>query len=474
MASENWIEDSDLSNTERFIQWFGGDLRYMVGRGWHFWNGEIWQPDAEAVAIECAKDTAVLMLRQINEIEDEKKRKAAIKWAKQSQSISKLRAIVSLAESDNRMRLPQAHFNRDPWALNCANGTINLKNGKLTDHERLDYCTRMSPAKYGAALEEDSLWLTFLREVTGGDKELEGYLQRVAGYCLTGSIAEKCFFFCYGGGDNGKSVFIEVLHALTGDYSLALSTETLAKKKYGNQGIPNDIARLNGPRLATVSETGKGQEWNDALIKDLTGGDIITARFLNQEFFDFRPQCKLIIRGNNKPEVTDNSSGMWKRIQLIPFEVQISPDKQDKELREKIVRRELGGVLQWAVEGCIQWQIKGLAAPDSITAAGEAYRAEMDILGEYIKNRLNYNASNPMSESASLIYEDYKKWCEGEASDPYSQTKFGREMSARGYKRVRNRQGIKYAHTTLQPSTQPQGEQSESDPTLDDDDDFNI
>ena len=474
MANENWIDDSDISNTERFITWFGSDLRYVIGRGWHWWSGEIWQPEAESFAIECAKDTAILMLNGIHAIADEDAQKAAIKWAKQSQNLSRLKAMVSLAESDTRIRLPQAHFNRDPWMFNCANGTVNLKNGSITKHQRTDYCTRMAPAKYGEALPDDSLWLTFLRDITGGDKELEGYLKRVAGYCLTGSIAEKCFFFCYGGGDNGKSVFIEVLHALTGDYSLALSTETLVKKRYGNAGIPNDVARLNGPRLATVSETGKDQEWNDALIKDLTGGDIITARFLNQEFFDFRPQCKLMIRGNNKPEVTDNSSGMWKRIQLIPFEVQIAPDKQDKELREKIVRRELSGVLSWAVEGCLEWQQKGLAAPASITQAVESYRAEMDVFGEYVKERLEYSPDNPISENATNIYEDYKKWCEENGSEPCSQTKFGREMGNRGFKRVKNRGKINYPHLRLKPSSQPQDEGDNVSKNTTDDDDFFI
>ncbi len=265
-----------------------------------------------------------------------------------------------------------------------------------------------------------------------------------------------------------------MLHALTGDYSLALSTETLVKKRYGNAGIPNDVARLNGPRLATVSETGKDQEWNDALIKDLTGGDIITARFLNQEFFDFRPQCKLMIRGNNKPEVTDNSSGMWKRIQLIPFEVQIAPDKQDKELREKIVRRELSGVLSWAVEGCLEWQQKGLAAPASITQAVESYRAEMDVFGEYVKERLEYSPDNPISENATNIYEDYKKWCEENGSEPCSQTKFGREMGNRGFKRVKNRGKINYPHLRLKPSPQPQDEGDNVSKNTTDDDDFFI
>lgn len=442
----------------------------MEGRGWHFWTGEIWRPDAADVAMELAKDTSVLMLEELSSIEDEDAREKAEKWVKQTQNISKLKAIVALAESDARLRLPGSHFNSDPWLFNCASGAINLKTGKLKPHDRLDYCTRVSPAKYTGALEPDSLWLTFLHDITGGDKELEEYLQRVAGYCLTGSISEKCFFFCYGGGDNGKSVFIEVLHALTGDYSLALSTETLAKKKYGTQGIPNDVARLDGPRLATVSETAKGQEWNDALIKDLTGGDIITARFLNQEFFDFRPQCKLMIRGNNKPNVSDNSSGMWKRIQLIPFEVQIPPEKQDKELREKIVRRELSGVLYWAVEGCLKWQQTGLAAPDSISRAGEDYRAEMDPIGEFIKDRLVYSPDQPLSTNASEIYEAYKEWCKDNAIDDFSQNKFGRELSARGFKKVKSSGKYNYPHIVLQSSPLPQEQQQETD----DDDDFNI
>lgn len=459
------VPDSDLANAERFIKYFGDALRYVPESGWHFWTGERWRGSAEATAIECAKDTVRLLIEECMTYKGEQA-KVMFKWAKISQEARKISSIVKLASSDDRIALPITAFDANPWLLNCENGTINLKNGSLAPHNPLNYCTRASPAKYGQALEPNSLWLNFLDTVTGGNADLKGYLKRVAGYCLTGSVSEKCFFFCYGGGDNGKTVFIEVLHALTGNYSIALSTETLIKKRYGNGGIPNDVARLHGPRLATVSETQKGEEWNDALIKDLTGGDVITARFLRQEYFDFRPQCKLMIRGNSKPDVTDNSAGMWKRIQLIPFEVQIAGVKQDKELREKIVRRELSGVLQWAVEGCLEWQNKGLAPPENITSAVSKYREDMDTIGQYIEDRIEYLPKKDVSTQASVIYQDYKKWAEDSGYEVASPHKFGREMSDRGHIRVRISSYRRYKHILLKERENEEQKEDENDSDL--------
>jgi len=432
--AEAGILNSDLANSNRFVKYFGRDMRYTDELGWLHWNGGLWENGSHD-AIELAKETSSMILEEAKLATGDKK-ETLLDWAKSSQDASRLRAIVFLSSSHNSIRAEMKDFDADPWLLNCQNGLLNLKKGLLQPHERTALCTRISPATYGVDSSEAPLWLEFLKKITQGDAQLEKYLQRAAGYCLTGSVAEKCFFFCYGSGDNGKTVFIEVLHALLGDYSLALSTETLIKKKYGNQGIPNDVARLCGPRLATVSETGKGEEWNDALIKDLTGGDIITARFLRKEFFDFKPQCKLMIRGNNKPDVSDSSAGMWKRIQLIPFEAQIPESEQDKELRNKIVNRELSGVLMWALEGCLDWQREGLAIPDKVKQASQEYRNDMDIVGQFLDCCTIPMAD--MSISASDMYAVFEIWAEENGRGHMGKNKFGMELSQRNLKRLRD------------------------------------
>lgn len=449
------VPDSDLANCDRFIRWFGDSLLHVPERGWYFWNGEIWKPNAEPIAVECAKDTVRLLIEECMSYKGEQA-KLMFKWAKASQHGSRIRQIVSLAESDDRLRMPITTFDADPWVLNCQGHIVNLKNGFPSQHDPNKYCSRQANVKYGQALNNDSLWFRFLDDITGGNNDLKLYLQRLAGYCLTGAVSEKAWFFCYGTGDNGKSVFIEVLHDLLGSYAIALNTQTLIKQRYGNTGVPNDVARLHGPRLATVSETGKGEEWNDNLLKDLTGGDIITARFLREEFFDFRPQCKLIVRGNNKPNISDFSSGMWRRLHLIPFEAQIPIEKQDKYLREKIVRQELSGVLTWALEGCIKWQEIGLAAPDSVVAAVQGYRDEMDIVGMFLAEKTK--RVDAQDTKASVLYSAYKDWCIENGYKAINQTAFGVEMGQRNYFKVRNKFGWHYSSITVHRS--PDGEQS--------------
>lgn len=438
------ILNSDLANTERFIKFFGSDLRFVKEKGWLHWTGLNWVADSEAIAIEFAKDTVRLLIEEAMSHKGPQA-KTMYSWAIQSQHSSRINCIPKLASSDDQIRLSITELDSNSWAFNCQNGTINLKNGQLLPHNPLDYFTRISPATYGEALAPDSLWLNFIDDITSGSKELAGYLQRVAGYCLTGAISEKCWFFCYGDGDNGKSVFIEVIQELLGDYSVAINTQTLTKNK--NNGVPNDIARLCGPRLASVSETGKGEEWNDKLIKDLTGGDTITARFLKKEFFDFRPQCKLMVRGNNKPEAKDQSAGMWRRLQLIPFEAQIPLDKQDKDLREKITRRELSGVLSWAVEGCLEWQRIGLAPPESVTEAVKVYRQDMDFIGQFIDEKTEQ--SDAFDVKASELYSAFKDWCHDNGQKTISSTAFGIEMRQRNFSKVRKSFGNFYVGLSL-------------------------
>lgn len=442
------ILDSDLANSERMIRYFGEDLRYSPESGWMHWNGAVWRSGAEPIALEFAKDTARMVLEEAKGAKGDKK-EMLLNWARKSQGAQHLKSIVSLCASDDRIRTELSSCDGDPWLFNCQNGMINLINGQLLEHSREKLCTRISPASYEKDSSEAPLWCAFLNDITAGDKKLRGYLQRVAGYCLTGSISEKCFFFCYGSGDNGKSVFIEVIHALLGDYCLALSTQTLVKKRFGNTNVPNDIARLCGPRLATVSETSKGEEWDDALIKDITGGDKLTARFLRKEFFDFRPQAKLMIRGNNKPQVTDSSAGMWRRLQLIPFEVQIPEEKQDKELRQKIINRELSGVLMWALEGCLEWQRIGLAPPDSISDAVQEYRLQMDTIGSFLDECTVPDPTGTLSVGATDIYEKYKKWADISGHRQLSQTAFGMELAERKLKKVRNKFGWRYINLSL-------------------------
>ena len=436
-----------IANGERFVMQHGQETRHMSSHGWMEWSDTRWHEGAEGRVTQRAKLTARSIRDEAFATDDEDERDDLLKWCRQSQSREGISSMLWAAQSECPIATDYSVFDADPWSLNCANGILDLKRGKLEPHDKSKLCTKQTSANYGEALTADSLWLRFLRDVTDGDKEFEGYLQRVVGYCLTGSVSEKCFFFCYGAGDNGKSVFIETIGSLLGSYATSISTEALIKNRYGSAAA--DIARLSGPRIATCSETSKGEQWNDALIKDITGGDIITGRYLYKDVFSFRPQAKLIIRGNSKPDVKDNSSGMWSRIQLIPFETFIPPEKRDRYLRDKLERRELNGILTWAVEGCLKWQEIGLSPPDRISAAVSEYREEMDTIGSFLTECVTVDNSGILDVKSSALYASYKSWCVENGHKPISMTALGIEMKSRDYQRVRNMHGWHYKSMRL-------------------------
>jgi putative DNA primase/helicase len=238
--------------------------------------------------------------------------------------------------------------------------------------------------------------------------------------------------FLYGAGRNGKSVAVETLAELLGDYHSATRSESLSITRGG--GIPNDIAALAGARLVTVSETPEGARLNESLVKDLTGGDLMSARFLRHEFFKFRPKFKLWIRGNHKPQIRGTDDGIWRRICLIPFTVQIPEQEVDPKLAEKLIT-ELPGILNWAVKGCLAWQEQGLNAPDLIKNAVREYRSEMDILGEFFSECCVVDPS--LSCSAKELHREYKRWCEDYGHKVIEQHRFGRALRERGFEKTK-------------------------------------
>ncbi len=268
-----------------------------------------------------------------------------------------------------------------------------------------------------------------------GNEDLIAYLQRAFGYSLTGLIWEQILLFLHGIGANGKSVFLEILIALLGEYAVSTIIETIIVKQ---RGIPNDVARLAGARVVAVSETAEGQRLNESLVKDLTGGDTVTARFLHREFFDFRPEFKLWIRGNHHPQIRGTDDGIWRRIHLIPFTVQIREGERDKGLTDKL-REELPGILAWAVKGCLEWQRTGLRAPVEVLNAVQGYRKEMDTLGTFLDERCVIG--NEFSITAKELYAAYTEWCKTAGEHQASQKRFGMALTERGLNRDHIRGG---------------------------------
>jgi putative DNA primase/helicase len=261
-----------------------------------------------------------------------------------------------------------------------------------------------------------------------GNEDIIGFLKRAVGYSMTGDITERSIFLLHGIGSNGKSTFINAISNILGDYGQSASFTSFISKK--NTYIPNDIARMQGKRFISSLESEEGTQFSEALIKQLTGGDTITARFLNREFFDFKPQFKLWLAANHKPTIKGTDNAIWLRIKLIPFDVIIPEFEQDRYLGDKL-EKELPGILNWAVAGCLEWQKEGLKVPEGVSFATQNYREEMDILGIYIKERC---IVNPMvSASSHDLFNDYKMWCEESREKALTQNRFGRKMTERGF-----------------------------------------
>jgi putative DNA primase/helicase len=422
---------TDYGNAERLAAAHGRDLAYChPWSAWHIWDGRRWAHDDTAAAVRRAKATVRAIYAEAAAGGDEDERKMTAAWAMRSEARGRLDAMLALAASEPGIPVLPGQLDADPWLLNVANGTLDLRTGKLREHERADRVTKLAPVAYDPAADCPG-WHDFLARILDGDAELEAFLQRAVGYSLTGIISEECLFLPYGTGRNGKSKFLEALRAMLGDYAQQAPRELLMARR--SETIPNDIARLKGARLVTSIETKEGRRLDDALVKQLTGGDRITARFLHAEFFEFDATHKLWLATNHKPVISGTDEGIWSRIRLIPFTVFIPPGERDPKLLDKL-RLELPGILAWAVQGCLNWQQGGLDPPASVLLATADYRAESDDLGTWLSERCVIG--DRFSARFADLYRDYAQWCEEGRVEAVSGKRFGQSLTERGFQKV--------------------------------------
>ncbi len=436
----NMPQDTDIANALRFVHQHGNIVRWTAERGWFVYDGRRWVVDAEYLVERKARETVQSLFDEIREAPDQDE---IFRWAKKSQTARSIRDMIFLVRTFETIPAALSDFDADPWKLNCANGQIDLRTGRLEKHEPTSMCSRLVPVEFDDRAKCPR-WVAFLDRIFSGDVELIHFMRMAVGYSLTGLTSEQCLFFCYGSGANGKSVFLETLQRLWGDYGQNTRTETITSRR--EPGIPNDVARLAGARLIAINETSENQKLNEPLIKDMTGGDTMTARFLRREYFDFHPEFKLWLRGNHKPEIHGTDDGIWRRIRLIPFEVTIPEAERDGDLINKLAD-ELPGILAWAVAGCLQWQRDGLNAPAAISDAVREYRSEMDILGQFIADRCEVQQHGQVT--AKALYLDYTRWAASAGEVAVSQTKFGRAMTERGFRKSRVSAGHVYHGLSL-------------------------
>jgi putative DNA primase/helicase len=351
---------TDLGNAERLIARHGAILRYVPALGgWHTYDGTRWAKDELSDVDQRAMETVRSMYGEAGALDRDDDRHALVRFARASESRRALGAMVELASKLPGVPTLPSDFDRDPALLNVLNGTIDLRTGVLRPHRREDMLTKMVPIAYDPNATAPT-WMTFLDQITRDDAELSAHLQRVTGYTLTGETLEQVLFLMHGPGANGKTTFMEMLLELGGEYGAATPADTLLTKRDG--AIPNDLARLLGKRIVTIKETGAGHSLDEERVKELTGGDTISARFLYHELFDFRPQFKLMMATNYLPQVRGTDLGIWRRLQVIPFAATFIGKAQDKHLPAKL-RKELPGILAWAVRGAVEWYRDGLRPP---------------------------------------------------------------------------------------------------------------
>jgi putative DNA primase/helicase len=364
--------------------------------------------------------------------------------AVKSQNVSRLKAMLELAKSEPGIPILPDQLDRHPMLLNCPNGTVDLLTGTLREPRREDYLTKLCPTEH----HPDAtcpLWLTTLAKIFKGNDQLIGYVQQLLGYCLTGDVREQIFPIFWGSGANGKSTIINIILAMLGDdYAIKASRDLFLAIKGDKH--PTTLAQLHGKRLVVCVETSDAARLDEALVKEMTGGDPISARRMREDYWTFYPTHKTILVTNHRPEIRGTDEGIWRRQRLIPFDVRIPDAEQDKQLSEKL-KAELPGILAWCVRGCLEWQKNGLGTPDAVMAATKEYRQDQDVLARFVSECCR-QGQRDYAVKSSLLYDAYKKWAERSGEPPVKLRQFGAAMTEKGFERYTNN-GVWYRGVAL-------------------------
>jgi putative DNA primase/helicase len=425
---------TDLGNSERFVDAHRDRVLWCPARkSFLCWDGKRYAWDERGEAVKLAHATARSIFHEAADTEDEDEQKAIAKWALASQNESRINAMLSQARP--YLAVGMEELDRDPWLINCQNGTLDLRTGKLKDHDPADRITKIVPVDYDPDAPAPR-FKRFLKEALVDDAVIK-FVKRYSGYTLTGITRERLLAILYGFGKNGKTTLVELLHEVLGDYARNTDVETLLIKKY--QGVGNDVAALKGARFVSAAEVEKGRRLAESKVKQLTGRDTVTARFLFGENFDFKPEFKLWLSTNNKPVIQGTDDAIWDRIRLIPFTQRFDGHKADPKLPDKL-RHEIAGVFAWMVEGCLEWQEHGLQEPKTVTEATKQYREEMDTLASFLDEVCVMGPHHRVL--AEKLYQRYAMWCDnsGERKDP--KKAFVARLEERGFERRRETAGV--------------------------------
>lgn len=415
-------ELTDLGMARRLVHHRGENLRYVPElREWLAWDGFRWRPDTDGEVFRVAKEI-VDAVKEPRHDRDQQRL-----WLR-TKSEALINAMVRLASTEPGIPVRVAHLDRDPFLLGVANGTLDLRTGKLRAPRRDDLITKASPVVY-STLAKCPEWDAFLGKVTGGDKELIESLQRAAGYSLTGDVSEEVTLIPHGDGGNGKTTFLYALRLIMGDYATTIDANTLI----ATQHPQHTTSRLDvrGARMAVAFETDPGTRLAEAAIKVLSSNEPITGRRMYGNNVTFNPTHTMWLACNHLPEVVGTDDGIWRRLLVMPFRVKIDEDEVDTHFRERF-QAEAPGILAWAVRGCLEWQEKGLRPALASCRATEEYRNNHDQVRRFVREQCLVDPG--LQVKASEVREAYVKWCTAQGETARSQKAVGGDLSRMGFR----------------------------------------
>ena len=420
---------TDLGNAKRLVRGFGSDLRFVASwKRWLYFTGKRWEVDDTGRVMRLAEQSVATIFAEATATTDQDRAAKIFKHAVKSESSNALHAMVGLAAYEDGVSVKVGSLDRDPWKLNVSNGTIDLKTGQLLPHSRTDLMTKICPVEYDPNAECPT-WDNFLHEILDGRLDLISFLYRYLGYSLTGLVSEQKLIFLYGTGANGKSTFLGTIQHMLGGYSKQAAPELLVASKSGRH--PTEVADLLGSRLVVSAEIDRGRSLAEASIKQMTGGDVIKARYMKKDFFEFEPTHKLWLAANHKPIIKGNDEGIWRRVLLVPFEVSFPEEKQDKQLGNKLLA-ELPGILNRVVAGCLDWQRNGLNSPESVVSATREYREQLDQLKPFFDDVCEIEKKAVINPKT--LYNSFLDWCEENHETPMKPRYFAMLLRERGFR----------------------------------------
>jgi P4 family phage/plasmid primase-like protien len=423
-ADNNTAPISDDELARRFTDRNSDQFSYCATLGrWYEWRSTHWALDETKAVYDAARQSCKL---DLGFALAQNPKEAVARWLRAKLgSAATITAVVKMAAADRRHAVTHAALDADPWLLNTPGGVLDLQTGAIRPHDPADLVTKITAA---APAADCPIFRCVLERVIP-DADVREYLQRLIGYCLTGIVREHMVALVYGSGANGKSVIFNAVRHALGDYGITLGSEVLMESHYDRH--PTEIAVLRGSRMALCSEVDSGRRWNEARMKRLSGGDPITARLIARDPFEFIPSHKLVLLANAKPGLRVVDEAIRRRIHLIDFAVTIPEAERDPELPEKL-NAEAGGIISWALEGCLEWQAYGLRPPQVVLDATDRYLDQQDTVAEWMRDCCRALGD----ESLTTLHGSYREWCKVNGIVEAGRNTFGDQLEARGIKRV--------------------------------------